>query len=115
MGVKVWLRWYFRRQNNRTICGSHSATDAGKSPIGLLNSRLPFRGGASSFSAVDFLRGMTDFSASKPSSNGVLFCLGCRSKFAASRFPASDFRGSRMGFPMTLDVDSDRICGVSKE
>ena len=53
----------------------------------------------SSFSAVGFLLGTTGFSPGKPSSNGVLFRQGCRCKFAASRLPGSDSRGSNGGRP----------------
>jgi hypothetical protein len=41
-------------------------------------------------------------SSGKPSSSGVIFSQGCRSKFAASRFPASDSRGSKSGRPDDL-------------
>jgi hypothetical protein len=49
--------------------------------------------------AVGFLLGIPGLSPGKPSSNGVLFFESCRSKFAASRLPASDSRGSKSGRP----------------
>ena len=62
-----------------------------RSQVQILSARLFFRISPSSFSAVGFLLGITDFSPGKPSSNGVLFAQDFRSPIAASRSPCLRF------------------------
>ncbi len=38
---------------------------------------------------------------------------GCGARFAASRLPATDSRGSKVGFPVTSEVDFVRTSTVA--
>jgi len=86
-----------------------------RSQVQIRSARLSFRTSPSSFSTVGFLHGITDFSARTSSSNGVPFGMGCRSKFAASRLPASDIAGSKSGLTDEFDFSLLIQSGTSQK